>query len=224
MAPDVILEIDHISPVKDGGNDNILNLITSCFDCNRGKGARKLSDNQTLKKQQEQLKLINEKREQLKLLVQWKEELDAFENEQLEIIEDLFSESTGHHFSEHGKIRIKNTIKRYGFEETLECTKISIAQYYNGSNESIEKTFDFINRICATRQKQELNPWLYKTKYIEGIIRNRFGIFNHKRLKHALEELVVSEDDYEDVKNIACDARNWTEFWTWINETYGTEY
>lgn len=40
--PDVILELDHIEPrAVGGGNDNI-NLITSCFDCNRGKGKREL--------------------------------------------------------------------------------------------------------------------------------------------------------------------------------------
>jgi 5-methylcytosine-specific restriction endonuclease McrA len=38
MAPDVILEVDHINPVSKNGSGDILNLITSCYDCNRGKG------------------------------------------------------------------------------------------------------------------------------------------------------------------------------------------
>ena len=29
MSPDVILEVDHIKPVAEGGEDEILNLITS---------------------------------------------------------------------------------------------------------------------------------------------------------------------------------------------------
>ncbi len=62
MAPDVILEVDHINPVKNKGTNDILNLVTSCKDCNRGKGARKLSESDTLKKQQQQLKEIIEKR------------------------------------------------------------------------------------------------------------------------------------------------------------------
>ena len=41
--PRAILEIDHISPVSDGGNNNINNLTTACFDCNRGKSDRLLS-------------------------------------------------------------------------------------------------------------------------------------------------------------------------------------
>lgn len=35
--PAVILEIDHIEAISKGGSDDINNLLTSCFDCNRGK-------------------------------------------------------------------------------------------------------------------------------------------------------------------------------------------
>lgn len=41
--PAVILEIDHVTPVAEGGCDFEDNLLTACFDCNRGKGARPLS-------------------------------------------------------------------------------------------------------------------------------------------------------------------------------------
>ena len=33
IAPNVILEIDHLKPVVKGGDNNLLNLITSCFSC-----------------------------------------------------------------------------------------------------------------------------------------------------------------------------------------------
>jgi hypothetical protein len=42
--PDKILEVDHIDAVANGGSNDETNLITACFDCNRGKGARSLSD------------------------------------------------------------------------------------------------------------------------------------------------------------------------------------
>jgi HNH endonuclease len=41
--PDIILEIDHIIPVCDGGDANEGNLLTACFDCNRGKAANPLT-------------------------------------------------------------------------------------------------------------------------------------------------------------------------------------
>lgn len=43
-APDVILECDHIHPVSEGGDNSLLNLITSCRDCNRGKGKKLLNE------------------------------------------------------------------------------------------------------------------------------------------------------------------------------------
>src|SRR5687768_8195488 len=39
----VLLEVDHIHPVADGGTNDIDNLVTACWDCNRGKGATPLS-------------------------------------------------------------------------------------------------------------------------------------------------------------------------------------
>ena len=43
-TPEVTLEVDHIVSVNDGGQDDITNLITSCFDCNRGKGKTSLDE------------------------------------------------------------------------------------------------------------------------------------------------------------------------------------
>jgi hypothetical protein len=43
-SPEVILEIDHILALANGGSDDPINLATSCWDCNRGKGAVPLSE------------------------------------------------------------------------------------------------------------------------------------------------------------------------------------
>jgi len=39
-----VLEIDHIIPKSKGGTDDIDNLITSCRECNRGKGNHSLDE------------------------------------------------------------------------------------------------------------------------------------------------------------------------------------
>jgi hypothetical protein len=41
--PKVILHVDHINPVANGGTNESDNLVTSCEACNLGKGARLLS-------------------------------------------------------------------------------------------------------------------------------------------------------------------------------------
>ena len=43
QPPDVVLEVDHIRPVSKGGDNDDLNLITACYDCNRGKAAKLLN-------------------------------------------------------------------------------------------------------------------------------------------------------------------------------------
>lgn len=40
--PAVVLEVDHVQPRSKGGTDAIDNLLTSCWDCNRGKGSASL--------------------------------------------------------------------------------------------------------------------------------------------------------------------------------------
>ncbi len=37
-APSVVLGVDHIIPVSKGGSDDMSNLRTACWSCNRGKG------------------------------------------------------------------------------------------------------------------------------------------------------------------------------------------
>ena len=42
--PDAVLELDHIHPRSKGGDDDPLNLVTSCWECNRGKSAKVLGE------------------------------------------------------------------------------------------------------------------------------------------------------------------------------------
>lgn len=42
QPPDVVLEVDHIRPVSKGGDNDDMNLVTACYDCNRGKAAKLL--------------------------------------------------------------------------------------------------------------------------------------------------------------------------------------
>ena len=94
-APDVVLEVDHIIPVAKGGDNDISNLITACFDCNRGKSDRKLNDNQTLKLQKEELDKLNKRREQLELMAQWRMELLNLRNEEANKIIEIVNAEIG---------------------------------------------------------------------------------------------------------------------------------
>jgi hypothetical protein len=43
QSPDVTLECDHKVAVANGGTDDMNNLVTACWDCNRGKGTKRVS-------------------------------------------------------------------------------------------------------------------------------------------------------------------------------------
>jgi 5-methylcytosine-specific restriction endonuclease McrA len=64
--PQVILQVDHIIPVSKGGDNEIINLITSCFDCNSGKSDIEIDDKIT----RDDIKIINsQNKEKQELLV-----------------------------------------------------------------------------------------------------------------------------------------------------------
>lgn len=75
-APEVVLHVDHVIAVANGGTDSIANLITACEACNGGKGARELSDDSVLQKQRRQLDELNERRIQLEMMAEWRRGLD----------------------------------------------------------------------------------------------------------------------------------------------------
>lgn len=64
--PAVTLEVDHIIPRAEGGGDEIENLVTSCFDCNRGKRDGLLDDRAPVRDMAEQAELIKEREDQLR--------------------------------------------------------------------------------------------------------------------------------------------------------------
>jgi hypothetical protein len=57
--PSVMLVLDHIVPISEGGTATILNLVTACNDCNIGKGAERL-DWKVVKQLQEENKQLME--------------------------------------------------------------------------------------------------------------------------------------------------------------------
>ena len=95
-APDVILEIDHILPVSQGGKNELLNLVTSCRDCNRGKSNKLLSDTSAIDRQKKQLDDLNAIREQTEMLIRWKQELLSAVEDQINTVEDLVKSITGY--------------------------------------------------------------------------------------------------------------------------------
>lgn len=149
-APDVVLECDHIKPVAEGGKNTVLNLVTSCFDCNRGKGKRTLSDNSEIDKQFDQMVVLNERREQLHMMLKWREEVDNFENEQVDAIASKICLS-GKTLSVYGRDKVKMLIKRFGFDSVYDASIIAYDRYIVERCMGFEYAFNKIGGICYNK-------------------------------------------------------------------------
>lgn len=217
-APDVVLHVDHIDPVANNGASNIMNYITSCQDCNFGKGARTLDDKSVLAKQKKQLDELNKRREQLQLIVRWKESLAKIDDESVSAISRMFYSGTNFCFSDYGKTEIIKLIKKYSFSEVYDAAQTSRSQYINEvDDESYNKAFNYISRICATKKKVADKPYLKDLYYIRAIIRNRMYCADYLCLQ-ILEDAFNNSTPVEELTHIARSARNWTDWKEWMQD------
>lgn len=148
MAPDVVLEVDHIIPVAEGGDDEITNLITSCMDCNRGKGKTILSDDSVIKKQQKALLELAEKREQYEMIADWKKELSDIETEAALRAIDYWNNLTGGGFSSDNAPKIKMLIKEFGIHTVYEAMDIANNTYIDYQRRTRTEAFNKLGGIC----------------------------------------------------------------------------
>ena len=149
----MILEVDHIKPVSKGGTNEIINLVTSCRDCNRGKSDKTLSDNTAITVQKKRLDEMQERREQLEMMVEWRESLEDVIDVGVTSIDKLYERYTGWCLGEYGKQQIRKLIKRFGFDEVYTAVWISINSYYTGTEGSWDFAFKKVGGICYNRKK-----------------------------------------------------------------------
>lgn len=151
---ETILEVDHIEPVAEGGTNDLINLITSCRDCNRGKGKRKLSDKAVAEKESKYLEEEQARLEQSQMVIEWKKQLLEQREKEVEYIADYISSVTDFVLAEEGKRSVRSLISRFGFKEVCDATEISFGKYYTGTGYSWDNAFKKIGGICYNRRKQ----------------------------------------------------------------------
>lgn len=107
--PQVVLEIDHIEPKSKGGEDEINNLITACFDCNRGKSNVLLS--RIPNKIEENYEILKEKEDQLKAHRLLLKKIKNRVNKDINEVNQIFTENyPGYGFTTSF---IESTLKRF---------------------------------------------------------------------------------------------------------------
>ena len=150
-APDVILEVDHITPVSKGGKNEILNLITSCFDCNRGKSNRDLKNApKSITENNEQLK---EKSAQLKEYQKYVKSIDKIYREQIEMVNEAFTDSFPEKELTYSfkNSSVKKFIKLLGVEEVVDSMNVACSRVHYKSDQAIK----YFCGICWKKIKGE---------------------------------------------------------------------
>ena len=212
MAPDVILEVDHLKPVAKGGDNSMLNLITSCKECNRGKRDIELSDDTSVKKQQAQLKMLAERKEQLEMILQWRDGLKQIENESISAVTKVIEDRTGCSVTDDGKGLIRKWIREFSLIEVLDATEIAINQYYNKTKSSLEFAFNKISGICHNTRVQKNDPTSFYVNYIIKALRNKGFYFDENEVKRFIKNNVDDEYTFDDVKVAVKVSKNYLQF------------
>lgn len=146
-APDAILEVDHIEPVGKGSKNDILNLITSCRDCNKGKSDRRLSDMSIVEKQRKQAETLQARREMIQLMAQWQQELLEEEDMLIDMFENQFTSIFQMSLTDHGRAKVRSWIKQFGYQEVIEALNIAADKY-----EEVDEAWNKIGGICYNRK------------------------------------------------------------------------
>ncbi len=242
-APNVVLEVDHIDPVSKGGGDDLLNLITSCFDCNRGKTNIELNDDSVVSKQRRQLELLQERREQIQLMFNWRKELDNLKSDTDEmVISYIENKIENFTLNESGKKKIPSLTKKYDLADILESVDLSASKYLrfdNDGNLTQESAEEFISKIGGILVNKNKPPIEQKASYVKGICRNRFHYWNPQTGSIVLNNYINALRNYgwsderilDDLENEVIPktkkAKNWTEWRSllenWTEDVNGWE-
>lgn len=212
-APEAILHVDHIKPVSNGGDNEIINLVTSCDSCNLGKSNKVLSDNSAVVKQKDQLDAINEKREQLEMMLKWRESMKSIEDDYADaIVKEINEYSTTSAINENGKKSVKSWLKKYSFNEIIEAIEKSANTKFLdrdlNDGENFSDFIDSIPKLCGYNKIPEDKKKIF---YIKGILRNRVHL--NERVFHIITDKAVKLGACLDgIQDVAKEVSSWSQY------------
>lgn len=209
-APEVVLHVDHINPVSKGGDNDILNLVTSCVDCNSGKSNRLLTDNTIIEKQRKMLEELDERRKQLRMMLDWREELKGFDDEVVQSVAQYIEEKIyPAKVNEIGMKEISTWLKRFELSELLQAIDdLKIINTKDGGVDS-SAMFNNIPKVANFNRKGEAEK---SACYIRGILKNRISYVDYQKSLAWLTTAIEQGFDVEELKDLAKEVKNWTQF------------
>jgi hypothetical protein len=156
--PSIILEVDHIVAVANGGTDDLINLITACFDCNRGKGAGDLK--KVLPSTKTQLESEKERHAQVEEYNKFLLMRRKFNDEQITELghywfNQIYPKQRDEYvFGTKRELSIKRFLKSLTFAEILDSIDIAFSRVPNKSDYD-DKTWRYFCGICWNMIKSQ---------------------------------------------------------------------
>ena len=148
--PTVVLQVDHIHPVVEGGTNTIDNLITSCQPCNIGKGANVLTNIPTSLK--EKAAAIAEQEAQIKGFYEVMQEQEDRLNAEMWLIADIIDSGSPERGMDRGWLAsIKRFLKTLSYFEVLNAAEIARAKFKYGG----KKAFLYFCGVCHNKIRGE---------------------------------------------------------------------
>lgn len=193
-APEVVLQIDHIVPVSKGGKNGILNLLSSCTDCNAGKSSRLLDDNSTVTKQKNQADLIQERKNQIELLAKWYQSQEQENESLLKIVEQKINhylEPYDKQISDSFKKELSISLKKYSLHDLIMAVEKSFLQYLK-DGESTPIFIDKILKIAYWQKKEADDPDVAFRSLVVSIAQKKWWKINRPYLFIKIKDLMDS--------------------------------
>jgi len=156
--PEIILNADHIVSRKDGGDDDIDNLITSCRDCNIGKFSKSLpkKPNQYKKK----IADLKEKTSQLEGYYEYLKNKNAEDLKKLNIFNKAWQDSfPDEHLTDKGLRAINKLLHTYTADQIFEAIKIT-----GEAGKDAEAAFPYMHGVLKNLKLKQDNPEAYEEK------------------------------------------------------------
>lgn len=216
-APNVLLHVDHIKPVREGGTSDISNLITACSTCNIGKGGVPLEEKAAINKRKSQLDEIQSRREQLEMMSEWANELQKIKETAVNKLKNYWEKLTPRwSINENGINTLRNLYKKYPYAELTQAMDIAANKYlvYQSNkitDESVANAFNKIGGILYVRKQAKENPDYEDLQMIRGLARYKcpyyFSNWEAMDLINAAWELGAEK---RRLREIAGAIKNWT--------------
>ena len=164
-SPEAILEVDHVIPRSKKGADDPENLVTACYECNRGKGVSLLHTGLRHKDIRQETALLADREMRLAQYNQLRTKIRQRQATQTELLKRYFTEQ----FSRPQQAQeafpepiTRRALKMMGYVDMMDWIDYAIAKTARDSRHD-----------CHT---------VAAAKYLSGILRNKL---KNTRDKHA---------------------------------------